>query len=203
MSRPATAADDAGRRRGRVRSGPGLSVLACAAGAVLILIAQAAVWANADIPRATGGVEHLVVHGHDVEPGLRAIGVALLALAVALLATRGWLRRVVGLAVAAVGAAGIAVAASGPGATGPALLHRAFAPTVHSLSTGPNPWWVLAVVGGVVSLAAGLAAVVWGGSWGGLGQRYDAPAAVPAPAPEPTDDAAAWRSLDRGEDPTA
>jgi uncharacterized membrane protein (TIGR02234 family) len=188
-----------------MRSGLLRSILGCAVGAALVLIAQAMTWATAAVPKATGGVQHLSVRGHDIEPGLPASGYALLALALALLAARGPLRRLAGLLIAVVGATAAAAAAAGRSAAGPALLHRAFAPTVHALATTADAWWVVALAGGLLCVASGLAALVRSGGWSaGLGQRYEPARAVgqPGDPAAPDDDAAAWRALDRGEDPT-
>jgi uncharacterized membrane protein (TIGR02234 family) len=71
------------------------------------------------------------------------------------------------------------------------------------------PWPVVAVVGGVLALGVGGLVVVRGRAWPAMGRRYER-AAVPAPAAsrpataETDEDVAqaAWRALDRGEDPT-
>jgi uncharacterized membrane protein (TIGR02234 family) len=69
-------------------------------------------------------------------------------------------------------------------------------------------WPVLTVAAGLLGIAAGLVAVVRGRSWPAMGRRYErdgatAPAAA-ARRPETDEDRAqaAWKALDRGEDPT-
>ncbi|WP_316043418.1 Trp biosynthesis-associated membrane protein [Actinomadura sp. CNU-125] len=55
-------------------------------------------------------------------------------------------------------------------------------------------------------VAAGLVTLLRGSRWPGLSARYErtAPAsAKPRPAPTSDDPSAMWKSLDRGEDPTA
>ena len=67
-------------------------------------------------------------------------------------------------------------------------------------------WPVLAVVAGLLGVAAGLLVVLRGRSWPGMGRRYERPGSPAAPARVQTDEdraQAAWRALDRGEDPTA
>jgi len=67
-------------------------------------------------------------------------------------------------------------------------------------------WPVLAVVAGVLAIVVGLLVVLRSRSWPAMGRRYERPeaaAAEPAAAPTAEDRAAAaWRALDRGEDPT-
>jgi uncharacterized membrane protein (TIGR02234 family) len=70
-------------------------------------------------------------------------------------------------------------------------------------------WPVLALVAGVLGVLAGLLVVLRGRSWPGMGRRYERPgpgAADPARAARTAtaEDraSAAWRALDRGEDPT-
>ena len=62
------------------------------------------------------------------------------------------------------------------------------------------------VVVGLLMAAAGLLVVLRGRSWPGMGRRYERPGSPAAPARPQTDEdraQAAWRALDRGEDPTA
>jgi uncharacterized membrane protein (TIGR02234 family) len=70
-------------------------------------------------------------------------------------------------------------------------------------------WPVLVLVAGLLGVAAGLIAVLRGRSWPAMGRRYErdgapAPAAARTTRPETDDDRAqaAWKALDRGEDPT-
>jgi uncharacterized membrane protein (TIGR02234 family) len=70
-------------------------------------------------------------------------------------------------------------------------------------------WAALALVAGVLGVLAGLLLVLRGRSWPGMGRRYErtgtAPRPAPAPArPETEEDRhqAAWKALDRGDDPT-
>jgi uncharacterized membrane protein (TIGR02234 family) len=70
-------------------------------------------------------------------------------------------------------------------------------------------WPLLAVVAGLLGIAAGLLVVLRGRGWPGMGRRYEragSAAAPPSPGRPQTDEdraQAAWRALDRGEDPTA
>ena len=66
------------------------------------------------------------------------------------------------------------------------------------------------MLAGILGIAAGLLAVLRGRTWPAMGRRYErAGAAAPQPAaarrPETDEDRAqaAWKALDRGEDPTS
>jgi uncharacterized membrane protein (TIGR02234 family) len=67
---------------------------------------------------------------------------------------------------------------------------------------------MLVLAAAVLAVAAGLLVVLRGRGWPAMGRRYERPApgdGGPAPARPPTDEeraSAAWRALDRGDDPT-
>jgi uncharacterized membrane protein (TIGR02234 family) len=69
-------------------------------------------------------------------------------------------------------------------------------------------WPLLAVLAGLLGIAAGLLAVLRGRTWPAMGRRYErtgAPAAPTAAGRAQTDEdraQAAWKALDRGDDPT-
>jgi uncharacterized membrane protein (TIGR02234 family) len=64
------------------------------------------------------------------------------------------------------------------------------------------------VVAGLLGIGAGLLAVLRGRTWPAMGRRYERPGAPVAPAaaarPQTDEDRAqaAWKALDRGDDPT-
>jgi uncharacterized membrane protein (TIGR02234 family) len=187
----------------------------CALGGALVLIAQAVTWSRATVPRPTGGGQQVSVTGHDVASGLPAIGWALLALTLAMLASSGVVRRLVGLVVGFVGLSAVFTAVAARGRVNAALANAAFTTPAHPVHAGSGLWWLVAAIGGVLATVAGFAALWRGGRWGGLGARYEAPAAAGSEAtgagdevtprtaePRADDSAAVWRALDRGEDPT-
>jgi uncharacterized membrane protein (TIGR02234 family) len=153
-----------------------------------------------------------VLSGGEAAPLVPATGLVLLAAAVALLAARGAGRLLVGLLMAAAGGVlawsglraltgGLAGAAAGMDGVGP-VAGRVDVEVAAA-------WPVLAVFAGVAGVAAGLLAVLRGRAWPAMGRRYERP--VPgapvagAPARPQTDEdraQAAWKALDRGEDPT-
>jgi hypothetical protein len=173
-------------RRGR-RRGRGYAATAAVVGAGLALFAASRTWTTAGVP-GTGART-----GGDLLPWLPALGLAALAGAGALLATAGVARMVVGglLVLCGLGIAGGAAAQAVDGAV---------------------PWWpVLAAVGGLLVLDAGVLTLRKGRSWPALGARYqrDQPDQPDQPDEPDQRDAAAvgaevrmWDALDRGEDPT-
>lgn len=195
---------DAGARRELT-----VSVLGTAVAGALALVAGGRPWAEVTVQRAAPlpPVES-TVSGTDAAPLVAAAGLVLLAGAVALLAVRALGRVVVGLLVATAGAvlawSGVrAVVAGVPaddvgGGTGDATVDGVLA------------WPVLAAVAGVLGVAVGLLVALRGRRWPAMGRRYErgvggtAPAAA-ARAPVSDEDRAqaAWKALDRGEDPTA
>jgi uncharacterized membrane protein (TIGR02234 family) len=183
-----------------------LAVLGCAGGGLLVMLAAGRSWSHTTV-MSFGAAQprQLFVAGHQVAPSLPALGIALLALAGAVIAARGWLRRVVGVLVVFVGALCIGVGVSARGDVSRALQNRehgAQGITVHATANG---WWLIAVLGGVLSILAGGATVLRGQAWSAMGSKYDAPAAGArsGPAAPADSDAATWAALDRGEDPTA
>jgi Tryptophan-associated transmembrane protein (Trp_oprn_chp) len=162
------------------------AVILCVAGAGLALFAATRTWLVEVTPRPAPLPELRAPRtGGDLVPWLPGLAVVGLAGGGALLATRGAVRRGVGglLAVAGLGIAGGAAAA----------LSDATA----------RGWPVLCVLGGVMLMVAGIAAVVRGREWPALGARYDRRAAPPPATRAGTaDTVAAWEALDRGEDPT-
>ncbi|SNR33425.1 Trp biosynthesis-associated membrane protein [Blastococcus mobilis] len=148
--------------------------------------------------------------GTDAAPLVPAAGLVLLAAAVALLAVRGAARVVVGLLVAA---AGGVLAWSGLRALSSGIAPDDVGGWVGEVAVGgPTAWPALAAVAGALAVAAGILVVLRGRNWPAMGRRYErgpgAPTGPAGPAPNrpETDEdraQAAWKALDRGEDPTA
>ncbi|WP_051711740.1 Trp biosynthesis-associated membrane protein [Spirillospora albida] len=185
----------------------GLTALLCAAGAGLALLAAGREWARVQASGAiTPYAERLT--GHDLGGAGAALGWAGLAGLAALFATRGRVRAAVGALLAVFGA-GIVYAS----ATSVQRAHVLAAAEEKSslLKFGAQPvlsvnlWWMASVTGGVLLVVAGLVTLVRGTRWPGMSSRYerDASRSGTAAPPAPDDPAALWKSLDRGEDPTA
>ncbi|WP_019630684.1 Trp biosynthesis-associated membrane protein [Actinomadura atramentaria] len=190
----------------------GLTALLCAAGAGLTLLAAGRPWATV---HARGTITPVTQHltGGDLGGAAGALGWAGLAGLAALFAVRGRVRSGVGALLAVFGVAIVyaAVTAAGHGhvidvaADKSALLRLG-----GRLQVQTTRWWLVSASGGVLMAAAGLVTLVRGARWPGLSARYERTAAAPerpaaedAPAAAPEDAAALWKSLDRGEDPTA
>jgi uncharacterized membrane protein (TIGR02234 family) len=197
-----------------------VAVLACLAGAGLVLLAAGQPWARATAGGGPAGVVTVQVSGADVIAVVSGLGVLALAGSVALLATRRLGRRLVGTVLALAGLGIVVGALAGRADPGPALREtagkatgRIGAPVTDVVTTG-WPW--PAVAGGLLVLAVGVAAAVLGPGWSVMSSRYErdggaaALAAGPAtgapertsgePATTPTRDA--WAALDQGTDPT-
>jgi uncharacterized membrane protein (TIGR02234 family) len=190
-----------------------VAVLGAALAGALALIGSGQGWArvtvvrSAPLPPVSG-----VLTGGEAAPLVPATGLVLLAAAVALLAVRGAGRVVVGLLIAVAG--GVLAWSGGRALTGGLAAAAADLPGVGDARDAASSvdlaagWPALAVVAGVLGVAAGLLVVVRGRSWPGMGRRYERPGAGPSgasPAVRQTDEdraEAAWRALDRGEDPT-
>jgi uncharacterized membrane protein (TIGR02234 family) len=195
-----------------------------AAGSVAALAAAAGHWLIVTAPRRPPLPDvTLALTGRSVEPLVPALGLVGLAGLVALVATRGWGRLAVGGLLTAAGAV-VAVRAlarlAGPDpAAARALVvdagrAGAVAPGTAVTATPVRGWPLLAALGGLALLAAGVGVLLRSRRWPAMSARYDrptgnAPAAAP-PAPRvppervgPQRPDAVWDALDRGHDPTA
>ena len=145
-----------------------------------------------------------VLTGADAAPLVPAAGLVLLAAAVALLAVRGLGRAAVGLLMAV---AGGVLAWSGVRALAGGLEAAAAQEFPGGTADVSAAWPVLTILAGVLGVAAGLLAVLRGRDWPAMGRRYERGEAPVAAARRPETDEdraqAAWKALDRGEDPTS
>ena len=185
----------------------GAAVLGSVGAGALALIAGGQAWARvtaereAPLPPVTG-----VLSGADAAPLVPAAGLVLLAAAVALLAVRGPGRAVVGLVMAAAGGllawSGLRALAGGISDASTQLpgIGRAGGRVIVDVTP---VWPALAVVAGLLGIGAGLLAVLRGRTWPAMGRRYErAPAAARRPETDEDRAQAAWKALDRGDDPT-
>ncbi len=186
----------------RVRREFATALATTLAGAAVLLAAASQTWADFEVSAAgPSAAADGALTGDDVAPVAAAAGWAALAALAALLAARGWARR--GLGVLLAGFAAVALYDLWSG-TRPGALARAAAdhaqvgdPSAPALHTG---WPLLAVLGALLLLGAGVATMFRGAAWPGMGSRYDrhsAPATVRSGEP-----AELWKSLDSGVDPT-
>jgi uncharacterized membrane protein (TIGR02234 family) len=190
-------------------------VLAAVAAGGLALSAGGQSWAAVSVQRAAPLPPiHGVLTGSDAAPLVSAAGLVLLAAGVALLAMHGAARTIVGLLMAVAGGvlgwSGVRALTGGLVAESTRLPFVGRGPgpvTVEVSAAGPS----LVIVAGVLSVAAGLLVVLRSRAWPAMGRRYERTPAVdggpdgrPPARPETDEDRAqaAWRALDRGEDPT-
>src|SRR5256885_13570983 len=131
-----------------------VTVAMTAVAGALLLFASGRTWGAATVGGAGAARQHVSVTGHDVEPALSAIGLALLAMSVALLAARGPLRRIGGLIVVAIGAAALAGAFRARNDVGHKLALRVFASSARTIGGTRPAWWLVVVVAGALAIIA-------------------------------------------------
>jgi uncharacterized membrane protein (TIGR02234 family) len=138
-------------------------------------------------------------------PLVSALGLVVLACWGVVLVTRRWVRRAAALlgAAASVGALGTVLLAWSQ--VSDRLADEVAAVGVRGSSVSVTPWYVLALVAALLSVAACAAAFVLAPAWPEMGSRYDAPGAtaVPEKAPEEQSSLDLWKAMDEGRDPTA
>jgi uncharacterized membrane protein (TIGR02234 family) len=174
-----------------------ITMLAALGAAVLLFVASGAHWAHGTGRRPAGTsfvTVHASVSGHAVAGVVGAVALLALAAVVAVPATRGRGRIVAGLLVLAGGVAGVVGALASRG-TARTHVQQAL-PAGASIVT--DPWWAVAVVGGLLLAAVGAVLILRGPRWSALSSRYEPPSGRGLQG-----DAGTWDALDRGEDPTA
>ncbi len=232
MTAPGPAAERPGTARpaGRARREYLLTLLAGAAGAVVVVLAARQGWARVvTIEPHPLPASRVTVSGQALVPAAGALGLAGLAGLAAVLATRGLARRVVGGLLAAFGVA-IAASVSLPvtaaqarsAAAGATATQAGSVPGGSTVGSGTTPgtggsgvagltlashvemaafpWRWAVLAGGLLVIAAGLLVAWRGARWPVMSSRYDQPAIRQAPAA--ADPASLWESLSQGLDPT-
>jgi len=190
------------------------ALLGCLAAGALALSAAGQRWLTVTVerPRPLPPVVESLTGG-QAAPLVPACGLLLLAAAVAVLAVRGAGRPVVGLLVVAAGAClgwsglrGLTGGLTAAAADDAAGLVGTDSTVSGAAAAG---WPAVALVAGSVAVVAGLLVTLRGRRWPGMGRRYERTGDRPAPAaaaarPQTPEDRhqAAWKALDRGEDPT-
>jgi hypothetical protein len=183
-----------------VRRSPIWAVASCFAGGLLILLASGRQWAHTSVRGVEGGAAvALSVTGHQVASSLPALGIALLALSFAIVAASGVMRRLVGVVIVIVSGTAVGVSIAARSDVSAALERREVGAQGIVVHATANGWWLVATIGGLLAVAAGVMTVIRANRWSAMGERYDAPQSKPAADPA----AGAWEALDRGEDPTA
>ncbi len=179
-----------------------------AAGAALIAFAATRTWWTAAFTDTPVGRYVSTASGSDTVPELVAVALVALAGFGAALATRGGWRRAVGGLIAAAGllvAIRALVGLTTPprevlGRT-PFVVGAAVDPAAHAVPV------VTAAIGGLLIVGGGVLLLLGAGAERRMGGRYDRTAAGRGPTtPRDTDpadaEAALWKALDAGADPT-
>ncbi|MFK0247366.1 Trp biosynthesis-associated membrane protein [Amycolatopsis azurea] len=164
-----------------------------------LLLGAVALWGSSQLvwfaEFRDGGVRGTVVYTEiGSTRAIALIPLALLALAgtAGLIATGGWPRRVLGLVLAVAGAAAVWIGV----ADGPVTGFADGLPVAQMLGARG-----LAVLGGILVAAGGLAAIKGAGRMPRLGAKYSAPGTKKRAAKDPETEL--WEALSEGEDPTA
>lgn len=177
------------------------------AGAALAAVAGSRTWAEGHASAAGMHVDATVA-GSQVAPLVSALSLVALAAWGVVLVTRRRLRR--GIAVIGLLAGLGALVASVLGRlhvhdmVTADLLHQGAG---HgSLTASTTGWWVVALIGALVTAAAFVVALRRAPGWPEMGSKYDAPAFRADAAgrePESAQGTDMWRALDEGRDPTS
>jgi uncharacterized membrane protein (TIGR02234 family) len=187
---------------GRPRGGKqqfALVLVACAAGAGLVVLAERQAWAHAVFAAPHPlPAQDISVSGQQLAPLTSALAIAALACLAAVIATRSAARRAAGVLLAVLGAGAAAAAAAptrasavlaaaraqaaagGPGGSttggtpsgGTAHVLIIAGAAGHAVMTGA-PWRAAAVCGGVAIVLAGLATAWRGPRWPVMSARFD------------------------------
>jgi uncharacterized membrane protein (TIGR02234 family) len=189
------------------------AVLLCALAGGLALSSSSQPWAHVTLtPEPPLPPTSSVLAGSQAAPLVGACGLLLLASAVAVIAVRGAGRMAVGLVVAAAGGVlgwsglrGVSGRLDLSGVRSAGRLSQAVVTSEPVVG-----WAALALVAGVLAVLVGLLTVLRGRRWPGMGRRYERtgtsgqPTSAAAAPPRTDEDRhqAAWKALDRGEDPT-
>ena len=177
----------------------GPAVLTGVVGTGVSALAGAKPWAAPDGRAASTLVDKSGGH----VPLAAALGLVGLACWGVFLVTRGRVRRL----VAALGA-GVAVGLVATAVVGrSSALDSARSATVDLGRTpsgaATTGWWVVALVGAVLALAASASALRHAAVWPEMGSRYDAPTGSrDTRDPAEMQDVDLWRAIDEGRDPT-
>ena len=182
------------------RRGYAIALLLLALGGVVLLIAYGLTWADTQVPLLAGSNDALQQRdftGRDLLPGAAISGWVALAATAGIIATRSWGRIVVAVIALLAGLMGagaaIAFAVRSSEVVSGALAGLAGGAPVAPVQV--HPAWLLALIGGLLVVAAAVTTVLHGRSWPSLGARYERP-----PGDRPA--ANAWDALDKGQDPT-
>ncbi len=173
-------------------------------GALLVLVGYGRTWSTSVVHQTGLPTLEVTLTGRDIEPAGAAAALVALAGIAGLVALRRAGRLAAGVLLVLVGGG------SAYGALSFGLGRRDAVTTLVSERAGADvaavttvtPWWLVAVVGGVLVAVAGVLAVVAGGRWPSLGRRYERDGGPTPATGAPARSESSWDQLDRGVDPT-
>lgn len=186
-----------------------MAVGSCLLAGTMTLVSSARPWARVVVDDS-GAPVTVTLTGSVLSEVAGSLGVVALAGALAILATRRLGRRLAGAALTLAGAAlafSAAQAVAFPNARALALAGAALGrDALGAAQVSRTAWPMLALAGGLLLAAAGLATFVRGPTWPALGSRYETAEAAGTPrraGRRRSDGTGMWDAIDRGEDPTA
>lgn len=185
-----------------------LAALLAAVGSGVVLLTIGRGWAHGDVTQPI--TFKVTATGSQLTGVPYALGLAGLAGALALFAVRRIGRYLVGAVLALAGAGTVYAIADRLSSLDQALHQQAGAQGLGSdtkiVNIDYNLWPYLTILGGVILCLAGIYTLWRGGSWSGLGNRYEAPTAQAAAAKPATGQAVTardlWDAQGRGSDLT-
>jgi hypothetical protein len=173
------------------RRGYGAALALLVVGGGLLLVGFGLTWARVTVTLAAvdNATKEVALSGRDLLPGAAASGWIALAGVAGLVATRSWGRSVVAVIVLIAGLTGSAAAIAF--AARPSGFIESLTP---SATASLSPAWLVALAGGLCTVAAGAWALARGRRWASMGARYQR--ATPQSA------RSTWDLQDVGQDPT-
>lgn len=184
-----------------------LAVITFLLAGVLALAASTQPWVRVELEQVATSQSELVATGKDADASLTPIALAILALGIALTIAGKAFRYVLAVIAVLLGAgliwsgiAGISDPITGAsaqlseltGLTGGAQFDAVAGSTI-------TPWPYVTIVGGALTIIAGLIVLLKGGSWKTGGRKYETDR---ADAPAEPDRVSDWDMLTKGEDPS-
>jgi uncharacterized membrane protein (TIGR02234 family) len=199
---------------GTDRRGYLLALGLLALGALLLLLGYGRTWSTSVVDDPGLPTVTVELSGRDLQPAGAAAAVLALAGIAGLVATRRVGRLVTGavLLLAGLGSGALALIfgltwsrVPGAGDWIDALVSERIGVDLAGAPTTVTPWWVVALVGGLLVALAGVLALTRSRGWPEMGGRYERaadPAATGPVGAGASGTGSAWDRLDRGEDPT-
>jgi uncharacterized membrane protein (TIGR02234 family) len=185
-----------------------IAIIADLLGAAGVLLFAGRDWQRVVVSRVRPLPDAVVnLSGRDLQGAITAFALIALAGVVAIAATRGWGRRLVGLALIGTGGVVGWYAIAGASAVSADRARSSVASGVGvDASSVPHVtvdavWPALTAASAALIVLAGALTVLKAQRWSAMASRYEAPTDA-ARAERTSGDIAMWSALDRGDDPT-